>query len=88
MEEIKVEKAEIDNDVLKTIEKDKVQKLLDDPKLFNRAMLNAYAELLSEFKKLNEYQDTLLNIITTLSNDKLQEFFSEVSNNCKKSAKK
>jgi hypothetical protein len=77
--EVKI--AEIDNDVLELLQKDKIDKILGDQKLFNRAMLNAYAELLSEFKKLNEYQDNLLGIVSMLSNEKLQEFFYGVKEN-------
>ena len=51
-------------------------------------MLNAYAELLMEFKKLNEFQDNLLNIISMLSNEKLQEFFYGVKENYTKEEKK
>ena len=87
-QEIKINPAEIDDDVLKLFEQDKVRQILNDPKLFNRAMLSAFAELLSEFKKLNQQQETLLNIITTLSNDKLQDFFCEVSKNYSKDTSK
>lgn len=67
--------ADIDLDVLETIQKQEIEKVLSDDKLFNRALLSAFAELLSEMKKLTQAQDELLSIISMLSNEKLQDFF-------------
>ena len=67
--------ADIDLDVLETIQKQEIEKVLSDDKLFNRALLSAFAELLSEMKKLSQAQDDLLSIISMLSNEKLQDFF-------------
>ena len=78
---IETKMAEIDDKVLEIMQKEKIEKALGDPKLFNRVLLNAFAELLVEFKKTNEYQDNLLNIISMLSNEKLQKFFYGVKEN-------
>jgi len=77
----KIKIEEIDNEILEIMQKEKVEKMLGNEKLFNRAMLNGYAELLTEFRKLNECQDNLLNIISMLSNEKLQSFFYGVKEN-------
>ena len=84
----KIKVAEIDNEALEILQTKSIEKALSDPKLFNRTMLNAYAELLMEFKKLNEFQDNLLNIISMLSNEKLQEFFYGVKENYTKEEKR
>jgi hypothetical protein len=73
--------ADIDLDVLETIQKQEIEKVLSDDKLFNRALLSAFAELLSEMKKLSQAQDDLLNTISILSNEKLQAFFYGVKEN-------
>lgn len=78
---IKVKSAEIDNGILALFQQENTQKIINDQKLFNRAMLNAFAELLAEFKKLNECQENLSNIISMLFSDKIQEFLFEVKKN-------
>lgn len=85
--EIKFNMAEIDQDVLEVIQKNDVEKILNDDKLYNRALLNAFAELLSEMKKLSQVQEELLTVISMLSNEKLQEFFYGVKENYEEAVK-
>lgn len=68
--------ADIDKEVLEIISQEKVEKLLSDEKLFNRAMLNAYAEMLSELKKVKDLQEQFVQVITILSSSKLKDFFT------------
>lgn len=78
---IKTTSAEIDEEILALFQQENTKKIINDQKLFNRAILNAFAELLAEFKKLNECQENLLTTVSMLSSEKLQEFFYEVKKN-------
>lgn len=75
------EYKEIDKDVLETMAKESLSKITNNPVLMKRALLNAMAEMLSEFKHLNQSHEEFVNILTILSNEKIQEFFYEVKKN-------
>lgn len=84
---IKTTSAEIDEEILALFQQENTKKIINDQKLFNRAILNAFAELLAEFKKLNECQENLLTTVSMLSSEKLQEFFYEVKKNYNEAVK-
>ena len=54
---------------------------IKDDKQCMRLIVNAFAEMLSEFMKLKEQMANISQTISTLGYDKLEKFFKEVKDN-------
>lgn len=75
--------AEIDEEVKEEIAKKQVDLGLSDEKQMRRTELNFYCELLSTLKGVNDKLDTLYNIVTIVSQDKIVEYFRLLDENVK-----
>ena len=75
--------SKIDDDVLECMSKDLLLDTLKDQSLMNRAILNAFAESLSELKALTKGIDDLNNTLTICGSKKIAEFFKEMQVNVK-----
>lgn len=73
--------AEIDNDILSEIEREKANLAFEDEKEFRRAELNAYAELLSQFHELNNALSALQDAYNEVHAEAMTAYFEEFKNN-------
>lgn len=83
MEEKKelIKQAEIDKDVIDELVKKNALDGIKDQRQINRVMLNFMCELLSELKHLNQAMDSYNELLTVVSSDKLQDFFTKLRSN-------
>lgn len=87
MENVNVEKADIDVDVKELMNDEEILASLEDGKMTKRFILNCFCELLSEFKSLKEAVEGFNSTLTLCSVDKLNKFFKEVETNMEKEVK-
>lgn len=85
---IDIREVGIDEDVLEQITKDDVNKIIKDPKLLNRAILNCFAECLSEIKKVTKILNQFNQTISIVSQEKLLDYFGELDKNIKQEEKR
>lgn len=85
--EAKIERADIDVDVLELMNDEEILASLKDDKLVKRFELNCFCELLSQIKSLQEQIDGLNSTLTICSVDKLNRFFKEVETNIEEEKK-
>ena len=76
--------AEIDEEVLDIMSNEDILEAISDDKQAHRLIVNAFAEMLSEFTKLRTQIDAISQTMSTLGYDKLTKFFTEVDENYKK----
>lgn len=86
----KVEKAQgkIDKEVLDIMSDEDILKTLEDDKLTKRLILNCFCEFLSEIKGLRKDVGEFSQMVSICSADKLDAFFKEVSTNLNKEEKR
>lgn len=73
----------IDKEVVEMLQKRDIADTLKDEKLMQRAILNCYCELLSEFKDFNRALDDFNKTITICGADKIADFFTKLNSNVK-----
>lgn len=73
----------IDADVLQDITKDDVLLTIENPELLNRAILNCFAETLSELKKVAKTLNQFYQTISICSQDKILDYFVKLNENVK-----
>lgn len=79
-----VQPADIDEEVLDIMSQEDILEAMKDDKQAHRLIVNAFAEMLSEFMKLREQMENISQTISTLGYEKLTKFFAEVKENYKK----
>lgn len=78
----------IDLDVVEKMIKDNVMAVVSDQKEMNRAMLNCYCELYSQFKELNKAINEMYTLFSVISGDKVDEFFRKTRENFENEVKR
>jgi len=73
--------AEIDKDVLETLNEEQVELGVSDEKQIRRCELNFYAELISQLKEMNHRLDDMHNTLNMVGADKLTAYFKEFTDN-------
>lgn len=75
--------ADIDPEVLDIMSDEQILEAIKDDTQAKRLIVNAFAEMLSEFIKLRSQLDAISQTVSTLGYDKLTQFFAEVDKNFK-----
>ena len=79
--EINATNSKIDDEVLDIMSDEEILEAIKDEKQCMRLIVNAFAEMLSEFMKLKEQMANISQTISTLGYHKLEQFFKEVKDN-------
>lgn len=85
---IDIQDAGIDADVLEDITKEDITKVINDPQLLNRAILNAFAECLSEMKKVAKCVEHFQEVVSLCAQEKLLDYFGKLNDNVKEEEKR
>lgn len=84
---VTIEHGEIDEDVLKIINRTTLFNDIKDDATMKRIMVNAFCELISQMKEFSKTISEISSNLTILSEEKLVQLFTAYGNKAKKANK-